>query len=74
MGQPTDGFAAVERLIDLDRALGGLPRSDLALCGRLVHRTLTELSQDGIGSRATLYRQVREIRLQLMTCGLSDAA
>jgi DNA-directed RNA polymerase specialized sigma24 family protein len=74
MGQPTDGFAAVERRLDLDRALGALRRSDLALCAQLIQRTPTELSQDGVGSRATLYRQVHEIRLRLMIGGLADAA
>jgi RNA polymerase sigma-70 factor (ECF subfamily) len=73
MGQWTDGFAAVERRLDLDRALGTLRGSDLALCSRLIHHTPTELSQVGFGSRAGLYRQVQEIRLQLMTGGLSDA-
>lgn len=74
MGQSTDSFADLERRHDLDRALGTLRRSDLALCATLVHHTPTELSQDGLGSRATLYRQVHELRLRLMTGGLSDAA
>lgn len=73
MGQPTDGFAAVEHRLDLDRALGGLRPSDLTLCTALTHRTPTELSQDGRGARASLYRQVREIRLRLMTAGLAAA-
>jgi RNA polymerase sigma-70 factor (ECF subfamily) len=74
MGQPTDRFAHVERHLDLDRALGILRRSDRGLCARLIHRTPTELSQSGRGSRATLYRQVREIRLRLMTAGLAAPA
>ncbi|MDB5407742.1 MAG: hypothetical protein JWL84_2654 [Rhodospirillales bacterium] len=74
MGQPTEGFASADRRLDLDRALGTLRRSDLALCGRLTHRTPTELSEEGLGSRANLYRWVHEIRLRLMTAGLSTAA
>jgi DNA-directed RNA polymerase specialized sigma24 family protein len=74
MGQPADGFAAVERRLDVERAFGTLSRSDLDLCSHLTHRTPTELSQKGFGARATLYRQVQEIRLQLMTAGLSAAA
>jgi RNA polymerase sigma-70 factor (ECF subfamily) len=74
MGQPTDGFAWVECRLDVDRALGTLRGSDLALCAMLVHRTPTELSENGLGSRASLYRRVHEIRLRLMTGGLSDAA
>jgi DNA-directed RNA polymerase specialized sigma24 family protein len=74
IGQLTDRFAVVERRLDLDRALGRLPRSDLALCARLMHCTPTQLSQDGLGSRAALYRQVQQIRLQLMTAGVAAAA
>jgi len=74
MGQPTDGFASADRRLDLDRALGTLRGADLALCAHLVHRTPTELSRDGLGSRASLYRRVHEIRLRLMTRGLSAAA
>lgn len=74
MGQPTDSFVSAERRLDLDQALGTLPRSDLALCARLINHTPTELSRGGMGSRATLYRQVREIRLRLLAGGLSGAA
>lgn len=74
MGQPSDGFAAIERRLDLDRALGYLRRSDLSLCAMLVHQTPTELSEDGLRSRATLYRQLRDLRLRLMAGGLSEAA
>ena len=74
MGQPSDRFAAVERRLDLDRALSRVLRSDLALCAQLVNRTPTELSQDGLGSRASLYRQLHELRLRLMTGGIPDAA
>ena len=74
MGQPSDRFAAVERRLDLDRALGTLRRSDLALCAMLVDHTPAELSQDGLGSRASLYRQLHELRLRLMTGGIPDAA
>jgi RNA polymerase sigma-70 factor (ECF subfamily) len=71
MGQPTDGFASIDRRLDLDRALGTLRRSDLALCAHLIHRTPTELSQDGRGSRASLYRGMRKVRLAFMATGLA---
>jgi RNA polymerase sigma-70 factor (ECF subfamily) len=74
MGQSTDGFADLELRLDLDRALGTLRRSDLELCAQLIHRTPTELSQYGLGSRASLYRHVHEIRLRLTAGGLSGAA
>jgi Sigma-70 region 2 len=74
LGQQTDRFVEAERRHDLDQALGTLPPLDLNLCAKLIHRTPTELSQDGQGSRASLYRRVREIRLRLMTAGLLSAA
>ena len=74
MGQPTDRFANVDRRLDLDRALRTLRRSERKLCGRLVGSTPNELSHGGHGSRASIYRQLREIRLQLMISGLSAAA
>lgn len=70
MGQPTDRFAAVERRLDLDRALGLLPRSDLLLCADLSHRTPTELCREGRTSRASLYRRVAGIRHALLAAGL----
>jgi Sigma-70 region 2 len=74
LGQPTDHFAAVERRLDLDWALGFLPRSAIGLCADLIHRTPTELSHDGAVSRASLYRQIHEIRLCLMASGLLATA
>jgi DNA-directed RNA polymerase specialized sigma24 family protein len=74
MGQPTDRFASADRRLDLDRALGTLRRSDLAICANLLDRTPTELSQEGLGSRASIYRQMHEIRLQLLICGVLAAA
>jgi DNA-directed RNA polymerase specialized sigma24 family protein len=71
LGQPTDQFAEVERRIDLDRALGTLPRSAIALCAALTQRTPTEINRDGVGARATVYRELREIRLRLMSAGVS---
>jgi RNA polymerase sigma-70 factor (ECF subfamily) len=74
MGQATDRFAAVERRLDLERALGQLRWPDQALCAELLHRTPAEISERGSASRASVYRKVQEIRLQLMVHGLADAA
>jgi hypothetical protein len=74
LGQPTDRFAEVERRLDLDRVLSTLPRSAVALCAALALRTPTEISRNGIGARATIYREVREIRLRLLTAGFSVPA
>lgn len=74
MGQATDRFAAVERRLDLLRAVGQLRRPEQALCAELLHRTPVEISERGSASRASVYRKVQEIRLQLMVHGLADAA
>ena len=70
LGHPTDAVAAVERRLDLDRALGNLGRSDRALCAALAWNTPEELSRAGHGARSTLYRRLAEIRLRLMAAGL----
>ena len=74
LGQPTDAFAAIERRIDLDRALGTLPVSALPLCARLTEQSPHELAKAGRTSRATLYRHLRELRLRLLVAGISAAA
>jgi DNA-directed RNA polymerase specialized sigma24 family protein len=74
LGQAYDGFASAERRIALDRALGHLRPSDLALCADLVERSPGELGQAGGPSRASLYRHIGEIRMRLTAAGLSTAA
>ncbi len=72
--QPADRLAAVELRLDLERALSTLSRSDIALCGDLAERTPTELSREGTGARASLYRRVHEIRLHLLSVGIAPTA
>ena len=74
LGPPVNRIAETELRLDLDRALGTLPHLDRVLCAHLVDRTPTELSRDGFGSRASLYRKFRKLRLRLMTSGLSAVA
>jgi len=74
LGQPTDAFAAVERRIDLDRALGTLPAETLPLCAELTERSPHELAKASPTSRATLYRHLRELRLRLLVAGIPAAA
>jgi len=74
LGQPTDAFAAVERRIDLDRALGTLRADTLPLCARLTEQTPHELAKASPTSRATLYRHLRELRLRLLVAGIPAAA
>jgi RNA polymerase sigma-70 factor (ECF subfamily) len=72
-GQPTDRVHELERHLDLDRALGSVREDDLALCADLIDGTPTQISRGGARPRASLYRQVREIRLRLMAAGVSAA-
>jgi RNA polymerase sigma factor (sigma-70 family) len=70
-GQPFDRFAAIELRLDLDRALSALRPAELNLCAKLTDRTPTEISRSGEYSRASLYRQLKKIRLQLLMEGIS---
>ena len=72
-GQPTDALGDVERRIDLERALGAVARRDAALCARLSDQTADHCAADGLGSRATLYRRLRELRHLLAMRGLRAA-
>src|SRR5439155_119709 len=68
---PTDSVGHAERRLAIDRALGSLRDVDLDVCAQLLDRTPTQISRGGTRPRATLYRQIREIRLRLMAAGLS---
>ena len=74
LGQVTDAFAAAERRLDLDRALGTLPADFLSLCAELVERSPHELAKASPTSRATLYRQLHELRLRLLVAGVPAGA
>jgi RNA polymerase sigma-70 factor (ECF subfamily) len=74
MGQLTDAFEAVERRIDLGRALGTLPAELLPLCAELTEHSPHELAKASPTSRATVYRQVRELRLCLLVAGIPARA
>lgn len=71
MGQPTDRYGEVERRLDVSRCVGTLDLPDRIFCMELLERSPGEQSEDGRGSRATLYRQLADIRLQLTARGLS---
>jgi DNA-directed RNA polymerase specialized sigma24 family protein len=66
-----DGFAAIDRRLDLTRALSVLRPGELSLCTKLIERTPTEISRAGEFSRAVIYRRLRGIRLRLLQEGVS---
>jgi hypothetical protein len=73
-GQLADRIAEIERRLDLERALSLLEISDLQLCAHLICRSPNELSREGVAARASLYRRLRELRLQLLAAGIAAAA
>lgn len=73
MGQPTDAVAALERRLDLDRALSTLPHDQLRHCIALADKERGIMDPDP-GSRATAFRRARELRLRLLAAGLAAAA
>ena len=74
LGQPVDAFAAVDRRLDLDRALGTLPQEALPLCAELIEQSPHELAKASPTSRATLYRRLHELRLRLLIAGIPASA
>jgi hypothetical protein len=71
LGRSANGPAAVERRVDIDGAFASLRPDDLNLCAELIDRTPTEISRSGHRSRAAVYRQLKEIRLRMLTAGVS---
>jgi RNA polymerase sigma-70 factor (ECF subfamily) len=69
-----DAFAAVDRRLDLDRALGTLPQEALPLCAELIEQSPHELAKASPTSRATLYRRLHELRLRLLIAGIPASA
>lgn len=72
-GQTADPIGRAERRLSLERAFTVLRPADCDLCAELAEHSPGELAERRPNSRATLYRHIREIRLRLMTCGLSAA-
>jgi RNA polymerase sigma factor (sigma-70 family) len=72
-GQATDVFAQAERRLDLERALSSLDPSNLHLLVQLSEKTPHELSKQGVGARASMYRRIGNLRLELLAFGISAA-
>jgi DNA-directed RNA polymerase specialized sigma24 family protein len=72
--QCPDPISEIHRRLDLARALAALHPAELTICNALIDRTPTEMSRSGNGSRASLYRNVKEIRMQMLMSGVSAVA
>lgn len=65
--------AAIDARLDLARALGALHARDLWLCAAVTQCPVQVLAERGLGSRATLYRRLRELRCALAAHGARAA-
>ena len=61
--------AAIDARLDLARALGALHARDRSLCAAATQCPVRVLAERGLGSRATLYRRLRELRCALAAHG-----
>jgi DNA-directed RNA polymerase specialized sigma24 family protein len=65
--------AAIDARIDLARALGALHARDRSLCAAATNCPIRVLAERGLGSRATLYRRLRDLRCVLAAHGARAA-
>ena len=65
--------AAIDARIDLARALGALHARDRTLCAAARSARSASLAGRGLGSRATLYRRLRDLRCVLAAHGARAA-
>ena len=72
-GQRFDAIGDAERRIDVERALGRIGRRDGALCAALSQTSIDQLVAQGRGTRSSLYRRVKEVRMALLAHGLKAA-
>jgi RNA polymerase sigma factor (sigma-70 family) len=66
-----DCTSEIEQRLDLVQALRELRPAELSLCVKLTEYSPTEISRSGACSRATLYRQLKKIRMRLLREGAS---
>lgn len=65
--------AAIDARLDLARALGALHARDRSLCAAATQCPVRVLAERGLGSRATLYRRLHELRCALAAHGARAA-
>jgi DNA-directed RNA polymerase specialized sigma24 family protein len=70
MGPRTNPISALEVRLSVNRALNTLPPEQLNLCAKLLAGPIGHLCAEQSPSRATLYRQLSDVRLRLLAAGL----
>ena len=73
LGHWVNPIAEVDRRLDLEHGLARLDGKGRRLVADLLRGSAHWLARAGRGSRSTLYRQTRELRLTLMAAGVSAA-
>jgi DNA-directed RNA polymerase specialized sigma24 family protein len=74
LGGHEDVGLRLQRRLAIERGVQLLGEPERALCAALTEKTPTEIGEEGPASRATVYRQVADIRLSLMAAGVSSVA
>lgn len=72
IGSPDHPIAALDNHLSLDRALSCLSQEQLRLCEGLLTRPIECLCAERGLSRATLYRQLHDIRMRLLVAGIGQ--
>jgi hypothetical protein len=70
MGSPTNPIVALEDRLSVNRALSILDTKQIRLCAGLLTGSIGGMGGKSGSSRATLYRQLHEVRLQLLAAGI----
>jgi len=73
LGQSIGDVTSFERSFDCARAIAKLPTRDIHLCCALAFCPFHDLPSAGFGSRATLYRRLKNLRASLTAHGLKAA-
>ena len=73
LGQSIGDVTKFERSFDCTRAIAKLPERDIHLCCALAFCRFQDLPNAGFGSRATLYRRLKNLRAALTAHGLCAA-
>jgi RNA polymerase sigma-70 factor (ECF subfamily) len=71
--QKIDRYGSIEQRLDLGKVLASLDKDQLSLCADLFQHTPTEVAISGAASRATIFRRLRNLRLELLAAGLAPA-
>ncbi len=70
MGSSTNPITALEARLSINRALNTLSPEQIGLCAELAIGSIGRAGAESGPSRATLYRRLHDVRLQLLAAGI----